>query len=342
MRLQPIHNSNVWDSFVVEQDSYSFLHSWAWGEVQKKTEEDILRIGVYEDSNLIAVFLAIVVRAKRGAFLFVPHGPIFKQNADVQKIVEEVSRFLRQEATKRATSFVRVSFLLEDTSKNKTLVSRLGYRGAPIYMHAENSWMLPLEKTEEELLLDMRKTTRNLIRRADKEGVVIESSTDDEHLDSFMGLYNDTVQKHHFTPFARSFLRTEIDEFKKRGGVSDAKLYTARWNDTVLSSAIIIYYGNNAYYHHGANSSHHTKIPSSYALQWRAIQDAKHAGKTMYNFWGITKSTNPHHPWAGLTKFKKGFGGIGKDYLHAQDIRVSHKYWIPYTIDTIRRMRRHQ
>ena len=343
MIIEKIENIKEWDKFVIAQKEHSFLHSWAWGEVQKKTEEDIIRVGVYDGKELLAVSLIIVVRAKRGAFLFVPHGPIFKDGVNKKDILKILSDFFVEEAKKLNVLFARVSFLLEENEENNKMINELdvNYKDAPIYMHAENTWFLKLDKSEDELLMDMRKTARNLIRRAKKEGVEIESKNSKENLDVFMKLYTETVKKHKFTPFSKKFIKTEIEEFEnmKKKGIG-AKLYVAKWQGHILSSAIVIHYGHSAYYHHGANSSKHIKIPSSYALQWQAILDAKKAGKDFYNFWGVTKSTSEKHPWAGLTKFKKGFGGEGKDYIHAKDIPVSFKYIKPRAVDYIRMFRR--
>jgi lipid II:glycine glycyltransferase (peptidoglycan interpeptide bridge formation enzyme) len=46
-----------------------------------------------------------------------------------------------------------------------------------------------------------------------------------------------------------------------------------------------------------------------YALQWQAMRDAKDFGCTQYDMFGIPPDEDPHHPMAGLYRFKTGFGG---------------------------------
>ncbi|MBI1888387.1 MAG: peptidoglycan bridge formation glycyltransferase FemA/FemB family protein, partial [Candidatus Spechtbacteria bacterium] len=120
----------------------------------------------------------------------------------------------------------------------------------------------------------------------------------------------------------------------------DAQVFTAWYNNEPLASAIVVFYGNSAFYHHGASSSIYPKIPAPYLLQWRAILEAKKRGKKLYNFWGIIRDTGKKHPWAGITLFKKGFGGFQTDYLHAQDLPLSWKYWPSWVIETLRKKRR--
>lgn len=48
---------------------------------------------------------------------------------------------------------------------------------------------------------------------------------------------------------------------------------------------------------------------ATYALQWRAIQEAKAAGCLEYDLFGVSPSADPSHPLYGLYRFKRGFGG---------------------------------
>jgi len=57
-------------------------------------------------------------------------------------------------------------------------------------------------------------------------------------------------------------------------------------------------------------------------------------------FWGIAPENRPKHPWTGLTLFKTGFGGYKEEYLHCQDLPVTLKYWLNYTVEKMRRIKR--
>lgn len=341
MRVQSVINKEEWNSFTSSVTPHTFLNAWEWGVVQEREEGEVIRLGVYDNQTLVGVALVVVVRARRGTFLFIPHGPLASSDRALGDVLGALVPRLQEEARRVGASFIRVSPLCGRTQENKEAFVRLGFRAAPIYMHAENTWMLPLEGTQEELLAGMRKTTRNLIRRAEKDGVVVTREADEKAFDALSALYQQTASKHGFTPFSMRFVRSEYEAFARAGEGIDARLYTAWYNDIPLSSALVIYFGDSAYYHHGANALEYSKIPSSYALQWEAIKDAKAAGKKYYNFWGIAEDEdNPNHPWAGLTLFKKGFGGFRTDYLHAQDMPLSKRYLLSWIVDAIRMRRR--
>lgn len=342
MELALIHDKGLWDDFITAQHEHSFLHAWAWGVLNESEGDRIWRFGAYEGATLVAVALLISVRARRGNFFFIPQGPIIKDShrgeKDIQHILQVFLDEFKRIGKKENVNFIRISPLLERINAHKDIFKALGFRVAPIHMHAEVTWTLRLDNGYEELLMDMRKTTRNLIRRAERDGVEIISGTSKEYIDEFFKLYSETSNRHNFVPFSYDYIRHEISAFAQEG---DAKVYLAKWEGKTLSSAVVIFYGHSAFYHHGANSSEHQKIPAAYLLQWRAIQEAKNRGKQNYNFWGIAEDEeNTSHPWHGLTFFKKGFGGQRTEYVHAQDIPLNKKYWINYAIDSIRRMRR--
>ena len=83
LTIYEIKEKQVWEDFVTSQAEHSFLHSWAWGEFNKSMGDKIWRLGVYDENQLIAVALLIKVHAKRGNFLFVPHGPVLDEDKQI-------------------------------------------------------------------------------------------------------------------------------------------------------------------------------------------------------------------------------------------------------------------
>ncbi len=300
----------------------ALFQSWTWGEVVKAGNHALWRFGWYEGNNLIAVAQVQKVTARRGTFLHVRHGPIVQN----KKYFKTVLRDLQNLAKKEHAWFIRISPLLEITAENKELYRNLGLHSAPIHaMDAELCWVLDLDKSEEELLAGMRKTTRYEIKRAQKVGVTI---VKEAGLDDFFALYGETSERHGFVR------HTGIAEEVKTFG-SDAVVFSAIFEKKVLASAIVLFWGEQAIYHHGASIQ--SKIPASYLIQWDAIREAKKRGKKLYNFWGIAPEGKENHPWRGITLFKTGFGGRQMEFMHAQDYPVSPFYVIPKTIESIRK-----
>ncbi|MBU1166850.1 peptidoglycan bridge formation glycyltransferase FemA/FemB family protein, partial [Patescibacteria group bacterium] len=178
---------------------------------------------------------------------------------------------------------------------------------------------------------------RNLIRRAERDGVEIRKSTSDEAVEEFIRLHKDTKLKHQFTPYPDDFFRAQVKHFREDNEVLVINGY---YHGEVIGSAIVMFYGQMASYHHGANSIEHQKIPVSYLIQWEAIKEAKNRGLKIYNFWGVSPDKDKPHPISGVSHFKRGFGGYQFDLLHCQDLPLGPSYAVNYVTETIRRKRR--
>ena len=336
LSVAPIVDRNLWDNFVESQAPDSFMHTWQWGIFQEALGGKIWRLGIFDNHQLVGIALIVKVTARRGSFLFCPHGPLLQFSHERQ--LPLFVAYLANLAKLEGVSFIRISPLLENTTEHLSLFHRLGFRNAPIHMHAELMWLLDLTPSEDTLLLGMRKTTRQLIHKAERDGVLITTSVDPQRVDDFWAVYQQTVDRQGFVPFSREYLKQEFTAFVTDG---QALLFFAQYQGVVLATALVIFANGTAFYHHGASTREFPKIPAAHLLQWAIIQEAKKRGCRCYNFWGIAPENTPSHPWAGLTLFKMGFGGFAKEYLHAQDLVLTWRYWPNYVIEKLRKARRH-
>lgn len=329
--ISPITNKMEWENFLLSRSRQPFFQSWNWGELQKNLHNDILRLGIYDNRKFVGVCLAVIVNAKRGSFLHLRHGPVFVSFS--KKYLDKLLYYLTQEAKKRKILFIRVSPLVEKDNKIMSILKARGMRSSAIHnMDAEMCWVLDLDKTEDELLRQMRKTTRYLIKRGEGSGLrVVRGDADDIH--TFLTLYQKTARKHGFVPH-----RGIAEEFRIFHKDKQAELLFVKSKDKIVSGALVLFYGDQGVYHHGASDFSYEYLSPSYLLQWEAIKEAKRRGKKVYNFWGIAPDDKTNHPWAGLTLFKKGFGGRKEEFVHAQDLPLSPIYWLTYTIETSRRL----
>ncbi len=348
MELKEITSKNEWEDFLSQHAEKTFLQSWNWGEFNIQMGGKIWRFGVYDAGLLIAVVLVFKISARRGTFLFIPHGPIVIDNLagkDKKEILELILIQLSEVAKEEKASFIRVSPILIDNEENRNVFLDLGFRQAPIHMHPEVTWELDITLPEEDLLINMRKTTRYLIRQAEKNpDIEIVISDKIEDLKLFWPIYLETAKRHHFVLFSEKYLEAEFRSFI---GNRQILIFLGKYKGEVVSSAIFVFWQNMCFYHQSGSISKYNKIPVSYLLQWRAIKEAKNRGCETYNFWGIAPDIETElgaqkskHPWAGLSLFKMGFGGYKKNYIKTQDFIISKKYWINYLIESVRKRKR--
>lgn len=328
MEIREVLDKKAWDNFIVSLDEFTFLQGWNWGEICQVHGDQVWRFGLFDGKKMIGACQVLLISARRGRFLFVPHGPLFSKNDP--KLLKQTIQFLKKFALEKKCAFLRISPLIEDTPKSRTQFQSLGFRPSPVIMHAEETWIVPIAPEEKEILSQMRKTTRNLINRAQRDGVVITKSNDIKDIDHLYDLQIATAQRNNFVPFSKKILQTEL---KIMSADNQCVLFLGSFEGKITGAAIIVYLGKFAFYYQ--SGSIESKVPVNYLLQWEVIREAKARGCTLYNMWGIAPPNQPNHPWVGLTTFKTGFGGYNKNYLHAQDLPLSPQYWLTYIIEKI-------
>lgn len=338
LSIRLCNDRHQWNTFLDTVAPHTFLQSWEWKTMNEALGHAVFALGVFDGETLVGTALTIFMKARRGSFLLIPHGPITSDNVDHESVWKLLADEWRKLAQTHQAVFVRVCPLLPDEATNTALVQSLQFRPAPIHQHPELAWMVDVTIPEEELLKNARKTTRQSLRKAEEAGMTVEFVTDTKGLEEFWKVYQTTVARQQFTPFSRQYLETEGKAFVAEGNLLIA---IGRVEGIVVSAAIVVFAHRSAFYHHGASDqSHFPKVPAAHLLQWRIVQEVKRRGCQFYNFWGVVPESATDHPWHGLSTFKRGFGGIGEAYLHAHDLPLSFRYWLTWLIETMRRKRR--
>lgn len=335
MEIKEISDKKTWEKFVLSQHPNVFLQSWNWGEVHRLLGKKVFRFGLFEKEKLMGVAQVIKEEANRGNYFAVPGGPILVEWKS--KLLNFLFHELRKVGKKEGIVFIRVRPNIENTPENRQLFKKLGFLLAPMHLHAETTLQIDLGKSEDEILANMRKTTRYSIRRAEREGVKTEISKNPADIDFLYRLQMETYERHKFIPFSKEFFEKHFRAFLEDNQIAIIKAVCQK---KVLAIGMFVFYGDTAIYHYSGSSSKYPKIPASYAMLWRAIREAKRRGCQIFDLWGIAPTDNPHHRFAGVTLFKKGFGGQRVDYLRAKDLPLSWFYWLTFTFETIRRLKR--
>jgi lipid II:glycine glycyltransferase (peptidoglycan interpeptide bridge formation enzyme) len=325
-----VENQNDWEAFMLKHPEANFLQSWYWGDFHERLDHQIIRLGYYDEEELVGLMLAIVEPARRGRHLVVPGGPIIDWSNN--ELVKQWVVSLKKTTKNHHCVFARVRPQLVDDENSRRLFKKLGFKISPMHVTADLTSQLDLTKTNEELKRQMRKGTRYEVNRAEKLGIKVESTND---IAKFCQLQQMTAQRQKFVPFSNRFLteqyRTFIDANK-------AILYQATYQDKLLAMAFVVFYNNEAAYHYGASTDLAREWPGAYAIQWQAISEARQRGCRRYNFWGVTGHGQTKHRFYGVSIFKRGFGGEDVAYLPAHDLVVSHtKYPATYLFETGRR-----
>lgn len=266
----------------------AFLQSWEWGEFQKSLGREVVRIHEEVDG---AVVLATAMRLPLPfgqSYWLVPKGPLGDASPSTMRAILrdhlKGAAFIRTEGDARLPGAVKT----KDTHPGTTLV-------------------LDMHKGCTGLLDEMEKKTRYNVRVGEKKGVVTGVVGLDK-FDAFVTLMNETTARNQFSAHEPAYYKKMLEFLQ--GGDCHAFMALARVGDQPLAANIMIDFLDTRVYLHGASSSERREVQASHALQFSLIQSACEAGKHYYDFWGIAPpDSDESHPWAGITRFKSGFGG---------------------------------
>ena len=187
-----------------------------------------------------------------------------------------------------------------------------GLRRAPADVQPTSTVIVDLSRDEQRLLAGMKAKTRYNIRLAQRRGVEVAvtpaSAAVGAPLADWYRLYRATAARHHITAHGEHYFTTL---FALAAEVAAPELYllSATCRGEPVGGIIVSVCGEMARYLYGASAFRHRALMGNYALQWAALLLARERGCRAYDLYGIAPSADSDHPWAGLYRFKTGFGG---------------------------------
>ena len=312
MKVEEIFKREVWENFLEKSPNRYFLQSWQWGEFEKEgLNKKTWRLGFFKEKKLIGVCLCTEECGRFGKFVYCPRGPIL--NWEEKEEREEVLKKLTDFFKNKNYIFLRI----DPAIKKENAFEMKGFKDAVNFVQVQRSWMLDIQgKTEQELMLDMRKNARYSLKKAMKSGVEIEISKNSEDFEKFLDMLEVLSKEKGFASVSREYLKTQ---FEMMGDIM--KFFCAKKDGKVLAGGWFAFYGNESAYLHGASSKEVGDTQAPYLIQWKAIMHAKELGMERHNFWGVVEDKNyhPKYPGFGYSNFKKGFGGYLEEYIRTKD-----------------------
>jgi len=332
--IKPIIDKQQWTNFLLQINANTFLQSWGWIKFNQLYGNKTWTLGMFYRNQLLSTAFVLKLEAKRGTFLFCPHGPQFV-NFSTEMLLAWANYF-KQLAKEERCSFVRISPIQENTQANQDNFRKCGFQQAPIHMHAERSVVLDLTEDLDKIRSKFKKSLRADIRKAER--LIAEKkltvSLGDEIDDEVYQVYENTFVRGSFVPFSKQYLQKELESFQEDNNCDLIKIF---YQNQLVSWVLVVYFGSRAFYHQGANLLI-KGVPAPTLAQWLAIQLAKQRGCQSYDFWGVCKPDEVNHPWYNLSRFKRSFGGKEVTLLPAQDLVINKvKYFPTWLIETIRR-----
>lgn len=308
----------LYEKIINQSPCGNFFQSWAFGEFQKKIP---YRGAAWTITSGDSSCLAIRLKMRLGlSWLWVPYGPIGEFDIGIFEKLAAIAK-------SSGAVFIRVEPSLNWDKKNTAKLSEFWkIRPALGRFTSDHTLILDLNKSQSELLKEMKPKGRYNIKVAEKHGVFCKQfagETPRGDFDAFYEILKKTGNRDGFGVHPKFFYETLI---KNLGSQNMSGLFLAYKKDsavanpTVVAGAIAVFHKDTATYYYGASADAHKNLMAPYLLQWTTIKYAKEHGFKFYDFLGIAPADAKDHPWTGITAFKKKFGGREVTYPKAFSI----------------------
>jgi ubiquinone/menaquinone biosynthesis methyltransferase len=335
-----------WDRAVERIPGAHALQSWAWGEFRRANGWEVERV-IWERDG-VAIAAASILRRRLPipgiGVAYVPKGPVV--DPAYPEAWANVSEYFAEFARSRRCVFLKVDPDVADDDRHvESVLTSAGFFRSRQQIQYPATMIVSLDGDDATLQGRMRQTWRRYVRKADREGVTVESHSNPTNgdIEAFLRLYRETAARDRFVLREDSYYR---DALRRLCTAGLATLHEARLGAEVVASAVVLTFGSRAWYLWGATSAAGLGAHAMYRLQWEAMRVARDAGCLVYDMWGAPVDLSDEtDPLRGVAWFKSGFGASHVRWTGAWDLApwpAVYDVWLevlPRAITVVRRLR---
>lgn len=246
-------------------------------------------IYLYSEKYVMPMVLNKKLCFKFAYFPVEPYEYNFEEKENIDEFLENAIKTIKKDLKVQWISPTFASALFSTYPK--------GSKRIPFGSH-----IIDLGKNEEELFAELNGKHRNVIKKAEKDGVVIKNGSI-ELLGEYIALDNETWKRSNKTGKGIEFYKNVLDKLK-----DNCIIYIAYKDEEPQSGAMFFYNQAMSYYMFGASKdSPYTGAMN--LLHWEAIKNMKNMGVKKYSFVGCRMNVDEDSKLQNIQRFKERFGG---------------------------------
>jgi peptidoglycan pentaglycine glycine transferase (the first glycine) len=305
----------AWDELAGQAAVSGFMQSSAWARFKQTEGYQARRYGLFEQGELRGGGSLLWYPGDGDpGFVFCPEGPVL--NWDETERAREGLRLLLRAVEDEFPAESVLGLRIEPHLPPPRPSVLRNWSRAPVDLTPIQTLMVDLTASEQEREARLHPKARYNRRIAARHGVTVRETQDIQEMAAFYALFEATARRQEF--FAEPygfFLNLGATLFPS----SQASLFFADYNGEPLAAILVVFFGRRATYLYGGSSSEHRHVMPNYALHWAAMQAAQRRGCIEYDFYGYDPFGLPDHLYAGISRFKKQWGGVRCDSMGAHD-----------------------
>jgi peptidoglycan pentaglycine glycine transferase (the first glycine) len=194
--VEEVTQPDGWDAWLAASQFSDVLQSWEWGEVKKSELWRAIRIRLADGSATVGQAQILTRKMPLGMSLYyMPRGPVLDyQSPRAVEALQVLIDWTKEHANRHHGLMIKLGPAASTMQVPKLgdILAEVGLRPSFKAVQAQHTYVVDLIRSEAAILESFDKDTRNLVRRAAKEGVTVERfAKPDEHkaLRTFHNLY---------------------------------------------------------------------------------------------------------------------------------------------------------
>lgn len=311
-----------WDAFVAGHPDGGFMQGSCWARCREDAGFDVSAVIVGDDAGAVvggAVMNRSLFDAGRHCFYYIQEGPLLPPDPDEARAVLGA---IRARIERERNGLDPVASHLRIEPRRPALPDWLeadgGFARPPFgdqYREPRRTLCVDLRPDEDARLVAMKPKGRYNIRVARRHGVRIVEDTGPQGVADFIALQTHSDTRHGLTPRPGGYFRSIV----ARLGDS-CSIHFAEGAGERLASALVVRFGDRATYFFGGSLDRHRAMMAPYLLHHEVMNRMAAAGCHWYDFWGVSPADCPEHRWAGISDFKRKFGGVEVRHVPTLDL----------------------
>lgn len=283
---------DYWDREIQRFQFVHPLNAYGWGKVRSIDEWIPTYLVAERNGNFCGAMMILEKKLIYTPFsiLYSPKGPIWEHND--RETLEKLTEKVKEIAKRKKAIFLRIDPNISENfiNSNEDHLTSLGF------IHLDQRWTfwnsprdvsridLTTVKNSEEFFNLLDRDTRRCIRKAGKEGVIIESATKEEELKKFYKIFSEFAVGKGFMRRGYKYQKMLWDTFVIPG---NGRLFLAKHNGEIIGGLICIMFGGKCLAMHMGTPYKYQKLQTYYAYVWESIKWAKERDCIFYSFRGV-------------------------------------------------------
>lgn len=312
-----------WNDYVIDTGGHP-LQLWGWGEVKAKHNWRVDRVLVEQEGVVIGAAQLLIrpLPFLFRALTYIPRGPVTTEEHR-EVVLDALSSYAK-------TTYQPVALTIEPDWKEMSEVK--GWKRSLNTILIPRTLILDLTQSEETLLGDMAKKTRQYIRKSASEGVVVRRAKTRDDIAACLEIYKQTAERAGFALHGDDYYYDIFEDLKDFSPVfvaeHDHKIVAFLWPIISQDVAFELYGGMN---------DQGQALRANYTLKWSVVRQMKEWGITRYDMNGLLND--------GVSTFKQSFARHEDMLAGTYDRPLSPLYtvWtkgLPFAKRMIRKLKR--